>query len=466
MPTLHALTNDPKNLHIRDISQHPEKRRVNTWLYSLVLLLIANCYYAQPTPLTLPHETKKSPNAPLIQRPRVLVSTDIGGTDPDDFQSLVHLLVYADALELEGLISSPYGPGRKQHILEVIDRYESDYNHLREHSGHYPTPAQLRTLTQQGAIKVAPHAGYRSPTEGSQWIVRTARRHDKRPLHLLVWGGLEDLAQALHDAPDILPKLRVYWIGGPNKKWSPNAYMYLITHHPKLSFIEANATYRGWFVGGDQTETWNNRTFVSSHIAGHGALGDFFARQLGGSIKMGDSPSVGWLLHGTPSDPSLPSWGGRFVRAWKRPIASFRRLTSAKDKITEFGILELSLPAGSVRPRRPEAFLDIENQSLRGFFNERGQIIFRFSPKRAKTYTYTIRSNLSALDGLQGQLTATTTPPDAADQPDPALPNWWTDDPAPERMEGTHMGAKTVSRWRRDFLDGFAQRMDRCLLGQ
>ncbi len=30
------------------------------------------------------------------QRYRVIVSTDIGGTDPDDFQSMVHLLVYAD----------------------------------------------------------------------------------------------------------------------------------------------------------------------------------------------------------------------------------------------------------------------------------------------------------------------------------------------------------------------------------
>jgi hypothetical protein len=51
-------------------------------------------------------------------RYRIIVSTDIGGTDPDDFQSLVHLLVYADCFDIEGLISSPYGPGRKQHILE------------------------------------------------------------------------------------------------------------------------------------------------------------------------------------------------------------------------------------------------------------------------------------------------------------------------------------------------------------
>ena len=54
-------------------------------------------------------------------RHRVLVSTDIGGRDPDDFQSMVHLLVYADVLDLEGLVASPPGPGKKEHILQVID---------------------------------------------------------------------------------------------------------------------------------------------------------------------------------------------------------------------------------------------------------------------------------------------------------------------------------------------------------
>src|SRR5512144_3421107 len=88
----------------------------------------------------------------FAQRPRVLVSSDIGGTDPDDFQSMAHLLVYADALDLEGLISTPYGPGRKRHILEVIDAYEEDYRNLKTYSAHYPTPANLRSITRQGAL--------------------------------------------------------------------------------------------------------------------------------------------------------------------------------------------------------------------------------------------------------------------------------------------------------------------------
>src|SRR5262245_2657088 len=72
--------------------------------------------------------------APADARSRVIVSTDIGGTDPDDFQSMVHLLVYADSLDLEGLVSSPYGPGRKQHILEVIDCYAKDFANLKTYS--------------------------------------------------------------------------------------------------------------------------------------------------------------------------------------------------------------------------------------------------------------------------------------------------------------------------------------------
>jgi hypothetical protein len=230
---------------------------------------------------------------PAGYRYRILVSTDIGGTDPDDFQSMVHFLVYADYFDIEGLVSSPYGPGRKEDILKVIDYYALDYENLRTYSDRYPTPDVLRSLTKQGETEVASYAGVRRTTEGSEWIVQCARRDDSRPLYVLVWGGIGDLAQSLHDAPDILPKLRVYWIGGPNKKWSPDAYQYIADHHPELWIIESNATYRGWFTGGNQKGQWGNKEFVTQHIAGKGALGTFFATQLGGTIKMGDTPSVG-----------------------------------------------------------------------------------------------------------------------------------------------------------------------------
>lgn len=395
-------------------------------------------------------------------RPRVVVSTDIGGTDPDDFQSMVHLLLYADVLDIEGLISSPYGPGTKEHILEVIEHYEADYPKLRSHSDRYPTPNALRAITKQGETQRAPYAGVRRSTEGSEWIVECARRDDPRPLHLLVWGGIDDLAQALRDAPDILPKLRVYYIGGPNKKWSPDAYHYIATHHPDLWIIESNATYRGWFTGGDQEGQWGNAAFVRHHVAGHGSLGDYFATKLDGVIKMGDTPSVAWLLRGEPALPFQPGWGGRYVRAWERPYSRFDRFTTAEDEMELFGILELVLPLGANAPAAPDIFMKVENQSLPGYFDGEGHVHFRFSPKATRTFHYTLRGNVSALDGRTGAITAVAPSPEVALAPDPAHPNWWTDDPSPAVAEGPHHGARTVSQWRHAYLRDFAERLDRC----
>jgi hypothetical protein len=280
-------------------------------------------------------------------------------------------------------------------------------------------------------------------------------------LYVLVWGGIEDLAQALHDAPDILPKLRVYWIGGPNKKWSPDAYQYIVDHHPELWIIEANATYRGWFVGGEQSGPWGNEAFVSQHIAGKGALGGFFVRQKA-DVKMGDTPSVGWLLSATPEDPSQPSWGGRFVRAWERPYHRFKRLTTKEDCMEVFGILELVLPIADGGPEQHEAVLAVENQKLYGHAPGDGTMRFRFCPKAAKPYGFKIQSNVPALDGRTGGITAHKPSPGVAQQPAPDWPNWWTDDPSSDAAEGEHLGAKTVNTWRNDFLQDFAVRMLRC----
>jgi hypothetical protein len=70
--------------------------------------------------------------------------------------------------------------------------------------------------------------------------------------------------------------------------------------------IEANSTYRGWFV--------------------------FFAGILGGVLKMGDTSSVGYLLSGASPDPGGGGWGGRVVRVWPNRKATFTRLTTPADE--------------------------------------------------------------------------------------------------------------------------------------
>jgi hypothetical protein len=247
------------------------------------------------------------------QRPRVIVSTDIGGSDPDDFQSMVHLLVYGDVLDIEGLISSPPKQGRARHILEVIDAYEKDYANLKARSPKYPAPAALRRITRQGAIDPAPKAGFREPTDGSKWIIGRCLAGDERPLYVLVWGSITDVAQAVRDHPPIKKKLRVYSIGSWNTRQDPAARDYLFRKHPDLWWVEADTTFRGMYVGGKQSGDLGNRSFLAGHVKGHGALGDLLVRKKA-DLKMGDTPSVLYLLRGNPDDPTGPHWGGAFVR--------------------------------------------------------------------------------------------------------------------------------------------------------
>jgi hypothetical protein len=397
------------------------------------------------------------------ERPRVVVSTDVGGSDPDDFQSLVHLLLYGDVLDIEGLVSSPWGPGRKQHILDVVDLYAADCPRLTTHSDRYPSPDVLRRVTKQGAVDAALGRGVGRATEGSDWIVRCAHRDDPRPLWVLVWGTIDDLAQALHDDPSIASRLRVYYIAGPNKKWGVAAYEYVLEHHPDLWIVESNDTYRGWFTGGDQQGDLGNEAFVSRHARGAGALGDFFAGLLGGRIKMGDTPSVAYLLRGTPEDPAQPGWGGRYVRAWPRERVVVRdRAATATDEVEQFGILEL-VTAPLDQPRGATAALVVDGQEFPASIDQAtGRVRFRFMPKDAKRWTYRIRSNVPALDGQTGEFTSVRPSPRRIAEPDPGLPRWWTDDPSPEWSEGPLLGAKTVNRWRAEFLRDFALRLGRC----
>lgn len=399
------------------------------------------------------------------ERYRVLISTDIGGSDPDDFQSMVHYLLYSDLFDTEGIISSPWGAGTVADIFEVIDQYEKDYPRLIAHSSQYPTPDYLRSITKQGVMEIAPFKGYRQASEGSDWIIRCARKPDDRPLYVLVWGLLEDLAQALHDDPGIKDKLRVYYIAGPNKKWGLNAYEYIRTHHPDLWMIETNSTYRGWFVGGNQCGDLGNDTFVAQHVRGHGALGDFFAKLLQGKIKMGDTPSVAYLLYGDPEQPEQESWGGQFVRVKRRPKAVFERNTTRDDHIEVFSVLELVFrgPDAGAPGDDPVFSLVVEGQEFDGYHVGKGEYRVRFMPKSTGHWSYITNSSIPELDGHRGEFVAVEESRENLGYDPSVYPHWWSDRLDAEWAEQEHKGARTISKWRELFLRDFQKRLDRCL---
>ncbi len=395
-------------------------------------------------------------------RYRIIVTTDIGGSDYDDFQSMVHYLLYSDLFDTEGLISSAWGDGRKEHILEVIDAYETDYPKLKKHSSSYPTPEYLRSITKQGQIHFAPYKGYSHPTEASRLIIECARKKDPRPLYILGWGLLEDIAQALHDAPDIISKIRVNYVGGPNKKWGLNAYQYIRENFPDLWIIEDNSTYRGWFNGGIQNDGYSNEEFPKKYIKGHGALGDYFYGK-GAQIRMGDTPTVSYFLKGNPENPLDDSWGGRFEKVYNRPEAYFDRDTTIDDKVEIFTVIEYTFKGPSIEiddMDRSAFMMKVREQFFEGFYVGNGIYKIRFMPKSMGVFEYEIISDIKELTIHKGAFTSIGENKENRSEQGQHLTNWYSDILEEEYRDGYICGGKSVSNHRKEYLDDFARRLE------
>jgi len=279
---------------------------------------------------------------------RVLVSTDLGG-DPDDIQSLIHLLHYSDILKVEGILSTA-GPGSTpcaENIRQWVRHVDLDDLRGRGYV-ELMAEADVLAVIRQGATAARP-PGPDGATAGSRWLIERANAPDPegrgRPLWVLAWGSLTDVAQALYDDPGIAPRIRIYAIGSTNTTNDPASRDFIfdgmVDKWPDLWWIEngvlprfAHDTFRGYYLGGEQGGEWGNRTFIEQSIRGRGTThGGEFAQVLGdafpvatwpeGTLKEGDTPSFLYLLSpiiggvGDVDDPTQESWGGQF----RRPFA-------------------------------------------------------------------------------------------------------------------------------------------------
>lgn len=287
-----------------------------------------------------------APPSPARERTRLVVMTDFF-RDPDDKQSLIRLLMYANEFEIEGLIATSlaYGDGsvRPDLILETLDDYGKVLGSLRRHElpGHaYPTVESLKRVVKAGAPVVRKWAGEgkgfavpyppgtkdsRSCDPAEQWIgagkdtpasrhlIEVVDRKDPRPVWVTVWGGAMDLAQALwtvrqERTPEefrrFVNKLRVRQIS-----WQDTGTVWIWKEVPELFLILSLQTHRGIYLEGP-VEMRDARWVEANVRNGRGALGASYPEAGQPGIKEGDTASFLYLLARGLSDPEHPEWGG------------------------------------------------------------------------------------------------------------------------------------------------------------
>lgn len=135
-------------------------------------------------------------------RQRLFVLSDIEA-DPDDTQTFVRLFLYSDVIDIEGLVATTSTHQRNrvapESIRRIIDAYGKVLPNLKKHDSAYPEAKTLRGLVAQGLpVYGMEGVGEGKDSEGSLKLIKALEEDDPRPLWVSVWGGANTLAQALY----------------------------------------------------------------------------------------------------------------------------------------------------------------------------------------------------------------------------------------------------------------------------
>ena len=305
-------------------------------------------------------------------KPRLVVCTDIAPADvePDDMESMVRLMAYADCFEIEALITSvgwncdPYPVEWAQYLQQVIEAYRQDVPRLMKRSGqqtflpmeqedgcqqmgYWPSADYLKSRavmgSQRGGIKVI---GEGNDSPGSDLLIRLADEADERPIYVAAWGGANTLAQAIwrvkqtrtaEQLKRFLRKFRVYTITDQDMQYNMRMDRAYSSHQwlrrefaDDLQFIWDEGTWQQQCELGKQH--WDR---TASHIQGKGALGKVYPDYKWG--VEGDTPSFLYVMPNglnDPEDPYQAGWAGYHERglcpdsltvawtSWQEPVRS------------------------------------------------------------------------------------------------------------------------------------------------
>lgn len=253
-------------------------------------------------------------------RLRLLVETDAGG-DPDDEQSLVRLLVYANEFDIEGIIANRPTARERENLNPVrdglgivralVDAYGQCQPNLARHDPRFPTAEYLRT-------RVVP--GYDDRDDGVDLILRVLDAADERPVWFCNWGTDHGSAQSslkraltralVERGQDGYAKLKSRLrlcsadkFGEHTVVVAPPFPLWVDTLGPQMDgrrwyhrFSALTATAGGFDIERDVRN-------------GHGPLGPLYPTNTGLPQKEGDTLMFLYLLPTGMNDPNEPTWG-------------------------------------------------------------------------------------------------------------------------------------------------------------
>ena len=278
-------------------------------------------------------------------KPRIVVLTDIGPAEvePDDNESAVRLLSYADRFEIEAIVTTigwncdPYPEEWAEYLYRVIDGYEVDVHNLMKRSGqtgfladeqkqelgYWPSADYIRSRSVMGSTRAGIGViGEGNDSPGSELLISLADEDDPRPIWVCSWGGANTLSQAIwkvqqtrseEEFKAFLHKFRLYTITDQDMVYAMrmdraySSHQWLRREFPQdLMLVWDESAWLNQNALG--VRNWNK---YAELIQGHGEMGKVYPHYLWG--VEGDTPSFLNVMPNGLNDPEHPEqvgWGG------------------------------------------------------------------------------------------------------------------------------------------------------------
>jgi hypothetical protein len=250
----------------------------------------------------------QSLNSQVYQKNRVIILTDIEA-DPDDTESMVRLLLYSNVIDIKGLIATTSIHQRNNvypaSIQRVIQAYGKVQPNLLKHEAGFPNLPELLKLVKQGLPEYGMKGvGDGKDSQGSDWIIKILEENDKRPLWICVWGGPNTLAQALYKIRKIKSENEVKQLIDKLRVYTisdqDDSGIWMRKNFPDLFYIVS--------PGGYEHSTWGAITEFAKGINSESISNKWLAEniQQGHGLLGSVYPDVGYGMEGdTPSYLSL-----------------------------------------------------------------------------------------------------------------------------------------------------------------
>jgi len=275
------------------------------------------------------------PDAPAVSRPRVIVETDAGG-DPDDEQSLVRFLLYANDLDVVGILANRPtardGENRNPErtglgiVRRLVHAYGECHPNLVRHDPRYPKPDDLLHRVV---------AGYADTDDGVKLVLAAVDADDPRPVWFLNWGTDDGsspscLKRALdHVLKERGPagyaafkrKIRLASadkFGDHTLKVEPAFPLWVDTFRPP---VDGKRWYHRFSA---LTATAGGFDLRRDVLTGHGPLGALYPTNTTHPQKEGDTMTFLYLVPTGMNDPAEATWGSWAGRYGKNPEAGDR----------------------------------------------------------------------------------------------------------------------------------------------